>query len=247
MFDRLQVVQTERRNIFSINSTIWLGDAVFREKYSIGQIWMYIKRVNSYGGVMKRLALTMILMVVFCAMGTLAAPNKGPMKDPRDGRTYKTVQIGSQTWMAENLNYETQNSYCYANKGSNCFYYGRLYTWDAAKKACPGGWRLPRRAEFETLLNSVGGKKVAGKSLKSKEGWNKSGNGTDAFGFSALPAGSRSRNGVYFGESIYADFWSSTEDGIGDAYNVDLNYYDDGARLDVNHKYNGFSVRCLKN
>ena len=56
MFDRLQVVQTERRNIFSINGTMWLGDAVFREKYSIGQIWMYIKRVNSYGGVMKRLA-----------------------------------------------------------------------------------------------------------------------------------------------------------------------------------------------
>lgn len=106
---------------------------------------------------MKRLALTMILTVVFCAVGTLAAPNRGPMKDPRDGKTYKTVQIGNQTWMAENLNYETEDSYCYKNDESNCSKYGRLYKWEVTVKACPAGWHLPSKEEFEILFKAVGG------------------------------------------------------------------------------------------
>lgn len=78
--------------------------------------------------------------------------------DPRDGQVYKTVQIGNQIWMAENLNYEIEGSWCYDNNPEYAQKYGRLYTWEAAMKAAPEGWHLPSMAEFETLLAAVGGK-----------------------------------------------------------------------------------------
>lgn len=122
---------------------------------------------------------------------------KGTFTDSRDGQTYKTVKIGSQTWMAENLNYESEGSYCYMDSVSNCTKYGRLYAGDA----CPSGWHLPDSLEFEMLLDAVGGKAVAGKMLKSSSGWANSGNGEDAYDFSALPAGGRYYSGFY-GTSI---------------------------------------------
>ena len=169
--------------------------------------------------------------------------------DQRDGKKYRTVRIGEQTWMAENLNYKTPNSYCY-NSVSNCSKYGRLYKWDAATVACPNGWHLPDKVEFETLFNSVGGKQDAGKNLKSKNGWYKGGDGNNIFGFSALPAGFRDDGRNYKGVNNDAYFWSSTEyssEYIGSvAYYMNLYYDYDGASLSANHKDLGFSVRCLK-
>ena len=127
-----------------------------------------------------------------------AEVTKGSITDTRDGHSYKTVTIGSQTWMAENLNYKTDNSYCYDDKASNCSKYGRLYTWAAAITACPTGWHLPTKAEFETLFTAVGGQSTAGKMLKSTSGWNSSGNGSDDYSFSALPAGVRDYKGDYY-------------------------------------------------
>ena len=170
----------------------------------------------------------------------------GTMTDSRNGQTYKTVTIGTQTWMAQNLNYESEGSYCYKDSAEHCTKYGRLYTWAAAMTACPSGWHLPTKAEFETLFTAVGGQSTAGKVIKSTSGWNSSGNGTDAFAFSALPAGFRDIIGGYNAEGDNASFWSSTEDGSYFARSMSLNYNDGVAGLNYSTKDNGSSVRCLK-
>ena len=175
----------------------------------------------------------------------------GEMTDSRDGQTYKTTTIGSQTWMAQNLNYETADSYCYKDSTKYCEKYGRLYTWAAATVACPSGWRLPAKAEFEALLSVSGGLLTAGKILKSTSGWPINGwNGyvinTDDYSFSALPAGTRFNDGSYGFESNVVDFWSSTEDNSHDAYYISLGYENDCAGLNYTNKGNGFSVRCVK-
>ena len=201
---------------------------------------------------------------------------KGTITDSRDGQTYKTVTIGSQTWMAQNLNYETANSYCYGDSPSNCTKYGRLYTWAAAmdsagtwsangkgcgyaktctptypvRGVCPTGWHLPTKAEFETLFTAVGGSSTAGTKLKSTSGWidfeGKSGNGVDTYSFSALPAGRRYYNEGYNFEGSLADFWSSTETDSYNAYGMYLDYIDVSAYLLSSSKNYGFSVRCVK-
>ena len=189
------------------------------------------------------------------------------IKDDRDGQTYKTVKIGDQVWMAENLNYETDSSFCYNNNESNCTKYGRLYRWAAAvgksesecgygktcslpsgniQGVCQEGWHLPSMAEWDTLFNAVGGQSTAAKVLKSTSGWESNGNGSDAFGFSALPAGYRYSNGDYDDEGDYAYFWSSTELSSGSAYTMYLLYYGDSAYLSNRSKDYGFSVRCIK-
>jgi uncharacterized protein (TIGR02145 family) len=125
---------------------------------------------------------------------------RGTFADKRDGQEYRTAQIGEQIWMAENLNYWVGNSWCYNDSDSYCEKYGRLYEWDAAKTACPAGWRLPSRADWDILANAVGGIAKphagkwagAGKALKTKNSnyWGYSA-GTDDYGFAALPGGRR--------------------------------------------------------
>ena len=201
------------------------------------------------------------------------------LTDSRDGQSYKTVTIGSQTWMAQNLNYETANSYCYNDNASNCTKYGRLYTWAAAmdsvgtwsangkgcgyaktctptypvRGVCPTGWHLPTQAEFETLFSAVetlftavGGFSTAGKMLKSTSGWNRSGNGSDAYSFSVLPAGYRNDDGSYYNEHYSAYFWSSREYSSDNVVNMYLYYSDDSAYLGSRDKNYGYSVRCVK-
>ena len=170
----------------------------------------------------------------------------GELIDDRDGQTYKAVKIGAQWWMAENLNYGTANSDCYNDNSSNCSKYGRLYTWAAAKTVCPSGWHLPSTTEFKTLFTAVGGSSTAGTVLKSTGGWYNDGNGTDAFGFSALPAGNRRNNGYYNDEGNYAYFWSSKEYDSSNAYRMYLYYNHDNAYLSYCSKDYGFSVRCVK-
>lgn len=175
--------------------------------------------------------------------------------DTRDGKVYKTIQIGRQTWMVENLNYETENSYCYDDDLANCEKYGRLYTWEAALNACPEGWHLPTKEEFETLISNVGGEETAGKMLKSTTGWLDvedefgqalDGNGIDKYGFSALPAGHRGSFFDLAGKG--AGFWSATEDDEdeGDAYYLAVGSNRERADLIGYDREVAKSVRCLR-
>jgi uncharacterized protein (TIGR02145 family) len=190
------------------------------------------------------------------------------------GDSYKTLTIGGKMWMNKNLNIQTENSWCYGEDGqvwnreqgkfltlsdseiqANCAKYGRLYTWKAAKSACSSagsGWRLPTDADWQALADAVGEPKVAGKKLKTKKGWNRdnvgniSGNGTDKYGFSALPGGRRYPDGDFFNAGDFGNWWTATETGadIARFWNVGYNYpdTDDGD----NSKNNAFSVRCVR-
>lgn len=169
----------------------------------------------------------------------------GSFSDSRDGKTYKTVEIGEQTWMAQNLNYRTGDSWCYDDNADNCQKYGRLYDWKTAMNACPAGWHLPSRIDFEKLQSAVGGQGVAGKKLKSRNDWFKEGNGSDSLGFSALPAGDR-YDGLFVNVSRNAFFWSSTEFDGNRAFRLSLDNLSEFSFLLGGKKNYGFSVRCLK-
>lgn len=175
----------------------------------------------------------------------------GEMTDSRDGQTYKTVTIGRQTWMAENLNYETARSHCYNDSAEYCAKYGRLYSWyDVVDSACPPGWHLPQKTEFETLLAAVGDSSIAGMKLKSTSGWSNDKDGTDDFSFSMLPAGSRDSGGGYHYKGSEARFWgtamSATWKSNSLAPCMALYLGHDDVQLNLADKGNGFSVRCVK-
>ena len=91
--------------------------------------------------------------IKYTCSGDEWTPVYNTLKDTRDGQTYKTLQLGEQTWMVENLNYQTTNSWCYQNIDRNCDTYGRLYTWNDAQKACPTGWHLPDAYEYRDVLD----------------------------------------------------------------------------------------------
>ena len=201
--------------------------------------------------------------------GTLAAPCKtdstdfceyGTLTDERDSQVYKTVHIGDQWWMAENLNFEIEESSCYDNKADNCVIYGRLYTWNAAKRACPLGWHLPDSTEWNVLFSSVGGVSVSAKMLKSSNGWIENCtktleewknwqygcNGADAFGFSIYPAGTKNDFSLYQWIGGLAGFWSSVEIDSIQAYYEDIDYQEDEIEIADHDKKYGFSVRCVR-
>lgn len=168
--------------------------------------------------------------------------------DERDGTIYKTVKIGDQTWLAENLRYETSNSFCYKDDTSYCRRYGMLYKWSEATTVCLSGWRLPSKSDFENLILAVGGEDNAGRALKSIDNWNVGGNGilaSNDYGFTALAAGYRHFEGKYesIGGGTY--FWSSTEYDSDNVYDLNLYYNSNASNLHFNKKENAFSVRCL--
>lgn len=188
--------------------------------------------------------------------------------DSRDGQSYDVVKIGEQTWMAENLNYATEMSVCPDGDSRNCKRLGRLYTWVDAKTVCPEGWRLPTKADFKALVNAASGDDAqsqtqsaqpladtpgavsnkVGAALKSRDGWFKKGNGTDEFGFNALPAG-YGTGGKFDGIGGYAYFWSATEDAENresNAFYLFLSFSSDAASINAFAKEDYRSVRCVK-
>ena len=178
--------------------------------------------------------------------------------DPRDGQTYETVEIGNQVWFAENLNYETENSWCYNNDPDNGDTYGRLYTWEAALNACPDGWHLPGDEEWKTLEINLGMTQNQanitayrgtdqGEQMKSVSGWSDSGNGTNSSGFNALPGGLRHKDGSFGYEGRGALWWTASEHSDSKAWYRWLDYDFDQVRRYYYFKTTGASVRCFKN
>ena len=173
-----------------------------------------------------------------------------PLTDPRDGKTYKTVIIGDQTWMAENLAYETENSFGYDDSVANREKYGRLYTWDAAISACPSGWRLPTKYEITyTLFRTIkGGQDSAGITLKATTDWDEDNRGIDTYGFSAYPTGLYPvwDDGTLLWLNQQTSFWTSTEADTRTAFYLHIDdRVEAGVYADYPKTY-ALSVRCIK-
>jgi hypothetical protein len=142
------------------------------------------------------------------------------LTDTRNGNQYETVTIDGKKWMNENLDFETEGSWCYANDNANCQKYGRLYTWRAAQTACPEGWHLASENEWSLLINN-------------------------ADEFEVLLSGFRNSNGKYELENVRADFWTS--DIAANARGVYYYYSANSKRFSKNtyDKQGGMSVRCV--
>jgi len=175
-------------------------------------------------------------------------PGSSMLTDCRDGQTYKTVVIGTQTWMAQNLDYTptSGNSWCFAN---NCTTYGRLYDYATALTVCPTGWHLPDTTEWDTLEATVGGETTAGTKLKAVSGWDNTYvtyiPGTDNFGFSALPGGCYVAS-TFVNVSDFGQWWTATANGSSAAWARFMVYRDASVIPSSNSQTYGFSVRCLK-
>ena len=193
-----------------------------------------------------------------------------------DGHTYSVVQIGDQCWFAENLRttvyaddsaipevtdgsawgsgYVTGARCDYENHAFNVTSYGRLYNLYAvydARGLCPSGWHVPTDGEWtdlEDFITSQGFSGTEGTALKATAGWyGYSGNGTDDFGFSALPGGYRSHTGNFFDEAGDDGFWwSSSPVGPSGAWSRKLSYTNPVVYRDYYTPRSGRSVRCLR-
>jgi len=185
-----------------------------------------------------------------------------------EGETYETVVIGTQTWFKRNLNYYVIGSKCYDNDENNCDKYGRLYDWATAmgldatcnssicasqiqtehKGICPQGWHIPSNADWDILNNFVGGAETAGTKLKATSGWGwySDGNGTDDYGFSALPGGYGGSDGNFSLAGSYGDWWSASESSSDSADDRGMYYFSGDTNWYYGYKSYLFSVRCLQ-
>ena len=173
----------------------------------------------------------------------------GTFTDPRDGQTYDLIEIGTQIWFAENINYEIGDSWWYEDNSAYGDIYGRLYTWDAALNACPSGWHLPTDDEWTVLTDFLGGEPVAGGKMKETgtTHWNSPNTGaTNSSGFTGLPGGNRTPNGWSGFLGDYGRWWSSTEDSGYNGWARNLNYSYVHVWRFGSLKASGYSVRCLK-
>lgn len=190
-----------------------------------------------------------------------------------EGNLYKTIQIGSQEWMAENLRTSTysngdtltqiinNSTWLNDSSGAWCYYnneernnvpYGKLYNWRVAinpKNICPNGWHMPSETEWNTLVNFLGGDAIAGAKLKSKslQHWESpNAQATNSSGFSALASGLRFIEGDFFGLLNYAGWWSKQSLDETSALKLNVNYLSGSSFFDGYNKGYGFSIRCLK-
>jgi uncharacterized protein (TIGR02145 family) len=176
----------------------------------------------------------------------------GKMTD-QQGNVYKTVKIGNQVWMAENLRFKAPlGCWAYNNDESNVKIYGYLYNWKTAMNVCPQGWHLPSKAEWEVLAKALGGEDIAGAVMKNTNDEYKDLSGTNNRGINALLGGYRNSSGFYHLTSE-GGWWCSTKSSTSSVYKISLynslyknlqtkvNFY---TTSDLNET--GLSVRCIK-
>ncbi|MCS7005743.1 MAG: hypothetical protein NZM38_10525 [Cytophagales bacterium] len=166
--------------------------------------------------------------------------------DNRDGKTYKIVTIGKQIWMAENLAFKTEDSFCYDNDEALCEKYGRLYTAEEAENVCPQGWRLPNAQDWRTLEMTLG---MPAEEIE-ETGWRGTTEGTKlkvggSSGFNAILGGKMTPNGNFSGLNLNGNYWSSTKDANGyNFYRYVAKDKEQIGRLSISGY--AFSVRCIK-
>ena len=190
-----------------------------------------------------------------------------------DGNDYKTVKIGNQRWMAENLNvrhfrngdpipeaktenewakaaYEIKSAWCYyVNEPENGKIYGKLYNWHAVndpRGLAPRGWYIPADKEWTQLTDYLGGEEIAGDKMREKFRWAREDNSNNESGFTGLPGGYRNYCGLFHLVGYTGHWWSSSE------YDTDFAWYRyliSPDNLLLRHSYykqSGFSVRCIR-
>jgi uncharacterized protein (TIGR02145 family) len=204
----------------------------------------------------------------------IAGSGSSKAEIPTKGMAFKEVKIGNQIWMAENLNVSTfrngdpipeaktaeewksasenkRPAWCYYdNDQSNGSVYGKLYNWytvNDTRGLSPEGWHIPTDAEWTRLTNYLGGELIAADRMKSKSGWQESGNGTNESGFTALPGGVRGIDGTFVNIGQGEGWWSSSEDNTGGAFLLTVSYKNPRVREWHASKDHGFSIRCIKN
>jgi uncharacterized protein (TIGR02145 family) len=192
-------------------------------------------------------------------------------KDTGGPKEYKTVKIGDQTWMAENLSVnkfrngdpipeaksteewlKVSPAWCYyENNPENGAKYGKLYNWYALvdpRGLAPAGWHIPVREEWQAIAVTLGGIDPAGKKMKSTSGWDDNGNGTNESGFSGLPGGSRAEEGSFLDIGRFGMWWSGTPNDPSGNMARTLNNVNSYLGFGVGKEKEpyGFSVRCVK-
>jgi len=200
-----------------------------------------------------------------CDLNTAASPEStaivGLFVDERDGQVYKTAFVGGRNWMAQNLNYVSENSWCYDDDSTYCALSGRLYNWYAAMSVCPAGWHLARDTDWEDLWKFVGGSALIATNLKSSKNWRSGKNGEDPYGFSIVPSGYRGLSGDYHSFTSDSHLWGYREKQSGKkkyncAFSWNFHYFLDNLvvvdesdckenKFDDSLRLKGNAVRCV--
>ena len=212
-----------------------------------------------------------IIILIFSILGLYSYNSYGQTVTDIDNNVYNTVAIGSQVWLKENLKTTKLNTgtaiplvtdntewvnlttagYCwYGNLSTNGAIYGALYNWYAVntKNLCPTGWHIPTNAEWQTLIDYLGGSSVAGNKLKEAgtSHWALNTTGTNESGFTGLPGGQRGGYGAFDLLKGSASFWSSTEENTNFAGIWNLSLYGGLVQYFSEGKAAGKSCRCIK-
>lgn len=167
------------------------------------------------------------------------------ISDVRDGKNYKVVTIGTQTWMAENLAFKVEGAVAYGDDESNVTKYGYLYDWETSKNVCPSGFKLPNESDWNTLVTALGGKNAAGGKLKGTTEWKAPNRfASNSSAFNALPSGAFIE-GEYLGLGISSYFWSSEAE-CTSSYTKFLTFKAGFADTKSIAKTDNAAVRCVK-